>query len=240
DKRTDKTQLLEFDYLAPDTVGEMVQAIALFERFTGQAIVRQSGTAQKYNDEQLREMGAALLQHSPGEADALEILAEGMENSDRKVKLVKVAPAWSLFRELIAHHAANQLLRSVREQRIGSYAAFLKGLPSNPALQPWVNAGGQLIRESELSKLIGQIHAGRIRTWDQMHQWYVRQGEQYLEDKLTHALAALKTVTGLSLRRDGPQALGHLLRQSVALKEQLTKEIYESRAKDYTNPFRKM
>ena len=240
DKRTDKTQLLEFDYLAPDTVGEMVQAIALFERFTGQAIVRQSGKAQKYNDEQLREMGAALLQHSPGEADALEILAEGMENSDRKVKLVKVAPAWSLFRELIAHHAANQLLRSVREQRIGSYAAFLKGLPSNPALQPWVNAGGQLIRESELSKLIGQIHAGRIRTWDQMHQWYVRQGEQYLEDKLTHALAALKTVTGLSLRRDGPRALGHLLRQSVALKEQLTKEIYESRAKDYTNPFRKM
>jgi len=240
DKRTDKTQLLEFDYLAPDTVGEMVQAIALFERFTGQAIVRQSGTAQKYNDEQLREMGAALLQHSPGEADALEILAEGMENSDRKVKLVKVAPAWSLFRELIAHHAANQLLRSVREQRIGSYAAFLKGLPSNPALQPWVNAGGQLIRESELSKLIGQIHAGRIRTWDQVHQWYVRQGEQYMEDKLTHALAALKTVTGLSLRRDGPQALGHLLRQSVALKEQLTKEIYESRAKDYTNPFRKM
>ncbi|HVS98301.1 MAG TPA: DUF4954 family protein [Puia sp.] len=238
DKRTDKTQLLEFDYLAPDTVGEMVRALALFERWTGQALARPSG--KTHTDEQLREMGAALLQHSPGEAEALEILAEGMENSDRKVKLIKLAPAWTLFRELIAHHAATQLLRCIREQRIGSYAAMLKMLPSKLSLQTWINAGGQLIREAELSKFIGHIHAGKVKTWDQVHRWYTRQGEQYPADKLTHALAALKAVTGISLRRDGPQALGHLLRQSVALKEQLTREIYESRSKDYTNPFRKM
>ncbi|HXB95702.1 MAG TPA: DUF4954 family protein, partial [Puia sp.] len=240
DKRTDRTQLLEFDYLAPDTVGEMVKALTLFEQYTGMAVAHPSGKDVNYTPEQLREMGAALLQHSPGEADALEILAKGMENSDRKVRLVKIAPAWSLFRELIAHHAAIQLLRHIREQKIGSYAALLKTLPANPVLQPWINAGGQLIRESELNKLISQVHSGRIRNWDQVHQWYIRQGEQYPADKLADALAALKTATGISIRRDGPQALRHLLRQSVALKEQLTKEIYESRAKDYTNPFRKM
>jgi hypothetical protein len=240
DKRTDKTQMLEFDYLAPDTVGEMVQALAILERCTGEALARQSGKTQKYTEEQLREMGAALLQHSPGEADALEILAEGMENTDRKVRLVKVAPAWSIFRELIAHHAAGQVLHCIREQQIDSYAALLKVLPASLSLQPWINAGGQLIREAELNKLIAQIHNNKIKTWHQVHQWYIRQGEQYPADKLTHALAALKTVTGFSLRRNGPQALGHLLRQSVALKEQLTKEIFESRSKDYTNPFRKM
>jgi hypothetical protein len=240
DKRIEKTQLLEFDYLAPDTVGEMVDALAIFEQCTGQAIARQSGKTTKYTAQQLREMGAALLQHSPGEADALEILADSMENSDRKVRLVKVAQAWSLFRELIAHHAANQLLRCIGEKHIGSFAALVESIPSNLPMQPWVNAGGQLIRESELSKLIGQIHKGKIKTWPQVHGWYTRQGEQYPADKLIHALAALKTVTGFSLRRDGPQALGHLLRQSVALKEQLTREIYESRSKDYSNPFRKM
>lgn len=240
DKRTDKTQLLEFDYLAPDTVAEMVQSLTLFEQCTGEALARQSGKTQKYTEEQLREMGAALLQHSPGEADALQILAKGMENSDRKVRLVKVAPAWSLFRELIAHHAAGQLLHIIREQQIDSYAGLLKVLPANLSLQPWVNAGGQLIRESELTRLIGQVHHNKVKTWQQVHQWYTRQGEQYPADKLAHALAALKKVNGVSLRRDGPHALGHLLRQSVALKEQLTKEIYESRSKDYTNPFRKM
>jgi len=185
-------------------------------------------------------MGASLLQHSPGQVDTLEILAEGWENTDRKVKLVKVTQAWSIFRDLIAHHAADQLMRSIRENNIRTYPALLQALPTTLSLQPWLNAGGQLIRESEMEKLIGQIHSGKIKNWEQVHGWYTAQGENYPADKLAHALAALKTVTGLSLRKDGPEALGHLLRQSVATKEQLVKEIFESRAKDYTNPFRKM
>ena len=35
DRRIDKIQLLEYDYLAPDTIGEIVTALALLERFTG-------------------------------------------------------------------------------------------------------------------------------------------------------------------------------------------------------------
>jgi hypothetical protein len=254
DRRIDKIQLLEYDYLAPDTIGEIVTALALLERFTGLALARQAagtdnptdlalrGSVKSANltDAELREMGASLLQHSPGQVDTLEILAEGWENSDRKVKLVKVAQAWSIFRELIAHYAAGQLMGWIRDKDIRSYAALLQTLPTTLSLQTWVNAGGQLIRESEKEKLISQIHNGKVKNWEQVHLWYSTQGENYPADKLTHALAALKTAIGLSLRKDGPEALGHLLRQSVATREQLVKEIYESRAKDYTNPFRKM
>jgi hypothetical protein len=240
DKRIDKIQLLEYDYLAPDTIGEIVTALALLERFTGLALAHHTGNHAKLTDAELREMGASLLQHSPGQVDSLEILAESWENSDRKVKLIKVAQAWSIFRELIAHYAAEQLMRSIRENKIRTYAALLQTLPAAGSLQPWVNAGGQLIRESEMEKLIGQIHSGKIKNWEQIHQWYSAQGENYANDKLAHALSALKTVAGISLRKEGPKALGHLLRQSVATREQLVKEIYESRAKDYTNPFRKM
>jgi hypothetical protein len=156
------------------------------------------------------------------------------------VRLVKVAQAWSVFKELISHYAAGLLMASIKENAIGSYAALLQSLPTTLSLQPWVNAGGQLIRASEMEKLIGQIHNGKVKNWEQVHLWYTTQGENYPADKLAHALAALKTATGVSLRKDGPEALGHLLRQSVATREQLVKEIYESRAKDYTNPFRKM
>jgi hypothetical protein len=240
DKRIDKIQLLEYDYLAPDTIGEIVTALSLLERFTGLALAHHAGNHAKLTDAELREMGASLLQHSPGQVDTLEILAKGWENTDRKVKLVKVAQAWSIFRELIAHYAAEQLMRSIRENKIRTYAALLQTLPTTGSLQPWVNAGGQLIRESEMEKLIGQIHSGKIKNWEQVHLWYSTQGENYPADKLAHALSALKTVAGISLRKEGPEALGHLLRQSVATREQLVKEIYESRAKDYTNPFRKM
>ena len=240
DKRIDKIQLLEYEYLAPDTVSEIVHALGLLEQYTGLALARQGAKPEKYSTSELREMGASLLEHSPGQAEALEILAEGWENSDRKVRLIKVPQARALFRELVAHHAAEQLMRFIRDHRIGSYEDLLASLPTVGTLHPWVNAGGQLIRESELEKFISQIHNGKIRNWEQVHQWYGQQAENYVIDKLSHALAALKAVTGYSMRKDGPEALGHLLRQSVATREQLTKEIYGSRAKDYSNPFRKM
>jgi len=241
DRRIDKIQLLEYDYLAPDTVNEIVHALALLEQFTGLALARQSAKPAKYSDAELREMGASLLEHSPGQADALEILAEGWENTDRKIRLVKVPQARAIFRELVGHYAAGLLMRFIEERKIGNYNELLAALPAaSQTLPSWVNVGGQLIRESELEKFIGSIHNGKIRSWEQVHQWYGHQAEHYATDKLVHALAALRIVKGIAVRKDGPEALGHLLRQSVATREQLTIEIYESRAKDYGNPFRKM
>jgi hypothetical protein len=240
DKRIDKTQLLEFDYLAPDTINEMIHALGLLEQYAGQALVKAEGRKQKYGAEELREIGSALLRDEPSRVETLEILAEGWENSDRTVRLVKVGPAWAMYRELIAFHAANQLLRLIREESVDSFEELLKLIPANLSLQRWVNVGGQLIRESQLEQLNKQIHSGKIRNWDQVHLFYQRQGEQYFFDKTVHALSALKAVMGLSLRRGGPKALGALLQQSVVMKEKQTREIYASRAKDYVNPFRKM
>ena len=240
DKRIDRTQLLEYDYLAPDTIGEMVTALTLLERYTGQAILRAEGQRRKYSEEELAALGMALLRDEPSKAEALEIVAEGWENSDRKVRLVKVAQAWAMYRELIGYHAANQLLRFIREESVDRFDELLKLIPASLPLQPWVNVGGQLIRESQLEQLNTQIHSGKVRSWDQVHLWYVRQGEQYAFDKLVNALAALKAVTGFTLRRGGAAGLSQLLQDSVATKEKITGEIYASRAKDYSNPFRKM
>jgi hypothetical protein len=262
DKRIDKTQLLEFDFLAPDTIGEITEALLLLKRFTGKAFVRQSaqsarqsaqsapnkkqpprkaGTARAAaDDEEFLRIGTELLEGAPGQVDELEILADGWENSDRKVRLVKVSQAYSVFKELIAHYAAEQLLSLIRTRKAGSYEELLKVLPASLPFHKWVNVGGQLIRESELQKLIGQIHTGRVKEWEQIHQFYTRQGENYAQDKLYHALAALKEVRGISLRRAGKEAFRDLLLQSIVTKEWLTKNIYVSRAKDYINPFRKM
>jgi hypothetical protein len=240
DKRIEKTQLLEYDFLAPDTVGEMVEALVLLQRYTGLAYARKAEKGKKHTDEEILRIGAGLLAGSPGQVDELEILADGWENSDRKVKLVKVSQAWSIFRELIGHYAAEQLLSYIRAEKTGSYEDVLKALPASLPFHKWVNAGGQLIRESELQKLIRLIHTGKVREWSQVHQFYTRQGENYATDKLYHALAALKAITGMTLKKAGATGFRDLLLQSVATKEWMTKNIYTSRAKDYTNPFRKM
>jgi hypothetical protein len=239
DKRIEKTQLLEFDFLAPDTVGEIITSLTLLEKYTGLAVIAPTKN-KKHSDEDLIRIGADLLKNAPEKIDELEILAEGWENSDRKVKLVKVSQAYALFRQLISWYAATRLLAFIRQHDVQSFEDLLQALPANPPLQPWVNVGGQLIRKSELDKLIGQIHAGKIRSWDGVHQFYIRQGDQYTMDKLVHALAALKTIHGFTLKKMGKTGFAELLRSSIATRDWMTKEIYASREKDYTNSFRKM
>jgi uncharacterized protein (DUF2461 family) len=132
------------------------------------------------------------------------------------------------------------LLKLARENKIRNLDQLQQALPATLTPIRWVNAGGQLIRESELQKLIRQIHNGKVKSWHQVHQFYKNQADQYRADTLQHALAALKETTGLSLRRAKKENLAGLLRQSLATKEWMTKEIYASRAKDYANPFRQM
>jgi hypothetical protein len=241
DRRIEKTQLLEFDFMAPDTVNEIVGSLTLLQRFTAKAHLRHTAAkSKKYTDEELIALGRQLLEGPASEVDQLEILADGLENGDRKVRLVKVYQAYNLFKELITWYAASQLTTCIRSNGIGSYEALQQGLPTTYPLAKWINAGGQLIRESELQKMLGQIKSGKIKEWRQVHQFYTIQGENYPKDKLHHALAAFKQVHGINLRKAGKAALKETLLQGVATKEWMTKGIYTSRAKDYSNPFRQM
>jgi Domain of unknown function (DUF4954) len=211
----------------------------LFALATGKAWVRVHEKNKKYTDEQLAATGKKLLEGTEG-LDDLEIVAEGFENSDRKVKLIKVPQAYRLFRELISFYAATRLLSYIRVFKPASYDAFEKALPSTIPLTQWRNVGGQLIRNTELDKMLGQIRNGRIKEWSDVHAFYAKQSEDYPKDKMHHSLAALKLVQGIDLRKAGKQGLKDLLLRSVVTKEWIAKEIYASRAKDYANPFRKM
>src|SRR5882724_11042563 len=105
DKRIDKTQLLESDFLAPDSINEMVGALGLFRLYTGRAHAQLQGK-KRLSDEELSALGAGLLEGPQDKADELEVFAEGFENGERKTRLIKVWQAYHLFRELIGYHAA--------------------------------------------------------------------------------------------------------------------------------------
>ena len=84
------------------------------------------------------------------------------------------------------------------------------------------------------------IKANKIKSWDQVHNFYQTQGDKYPADKLQHALSVYKQAFGIDIRKDFPKNLKQLLAASIKTKEWMTKNIYDSRAKDYSNPFRKM
>jgi hypothetical protein len=145
-----------------------------------------------------------------------------------------------LFKELVQYHAATQLVEYIGSNKIKTIEALLSLIPARLTRGEWCNAGGQLVQQQELNKLIKDVQSGKIKSWEEVHHFYTKQGEQYSYQKLLHALAALKEVMGTSWKKDPAATLKDLLKQSISTKEWMTKNIFDSRAKDYTNSFRKM
>ena len=240
DKRTEKIQLLEYDFLAPDSVNEMISSIELFKKYTGKAYALQLDAGKKYSEEEWIVFGKKLLEGNNPLVNELNIFADGFENSDRKTRLVKISQAYALFKELISYYAITQLMEFAKSNQVKTFDSLQEKIPSRLLLSSWINAGGQLIQQTALESFVEQIHKGKIKGWDQVHTFYIKEGENYEQDKLIHALAALKETENIHIRKIDKSKFKTLLQQSLVTREWMTKAIYDSRAKDYSNPFRKM
>ncbi|MCK9402317.1 MAG: DUF4954 family protein [Chitinophagaceae bacterium] len=238
DKRTERIQELEYDFLAPDTINEMFSSLRLMETFTGKAYntsIHKTGQSSDHNT-----AGKHLLQNANKIVNELEIIADQIENSKRKVVLIKVLPAYKVFEEMIIYYGITQLLRFIKENEFHSLKDIIAALPAKPARGAWINTGGQLMPEETINTLKEKIRNGRIKSWDAVHEFYQAQGKKYKQEKLYHALASLSEITGIRLKKMDAHQFTNLLNSVVATKEWLTKGIHDSRAKDYKNPYRKM
>ena len=181
-----------------------------------------------------------MLEKGDAGTDNLDITANGFENSTRRVKLIKLPEAYRLFKELLNFYAGEQLLGIMQSNKIDRIEDLKALIPGKLTRSQWANIGGQLIPQTELDKLIKKISAGKIKSWNEIHAFYQQQAKQYAMDKFFHAAATLKEVNGIDLKKLTIDSLHAFLLKSVTTKEWMVNGIYESRAKDYTNEFRKM
>ena len=208
DKRTDKIQHLEYDYLAPDTINELFDSLQILMSL------------------QPNEMGVAQ--------------TTGFENTSRKTEIVKVPQSILLFKELITYYGTLQLLEHFTNNKFTNFEDFKKTLRAGVQRSSWVNAGGQLIQEAELENLKRNIKSNKISSWQGVHDFYIAEGANYNRDKLYHAYTALLEILSITPRQFNAGLFTNLLQQAVITKTWMCKGIYNSRAKDYSNPFRKM
>jgi Domain of unknown function (DUF4954) len=236
DKREDKTQQLEYDILAPDTINEMFDSLQLLKKFTAKAYARKN--KKIIAEKELQKTGESILEK--GTATKLEILAEGFENSSRKAELIKVPEAYRLFKELIIYYGITQLINFIEQRKIQSWQKLVQSLPGKPSRTTWKNIGGQLIPETAEKTLIRNIRSAKIDSWDEVHVFYKKKSSSYSTDKFQHAFASLLEILKLTPKQFTKKAFINLLHEAVATKEWIAKGIYESRAKDYESPYRKM
>ena len=238
DKRIERIQHIEYDYLAPDTINEIFTAMEILETATGKAYAK----TEKKNPAFISDTNAGkkLLKSGNKVINELEILAGNIENSKRKVVLLKVLPAYNIYEELVIYYGIVELLHFVKENAFNSLEELKAALPAKLVRTEWLNIGGQLIQTDDLTTLKEKIRTGKIKSWDAVHEYYTAQGKKYPQHKLKHALASLSEITGINLKKIDTHQFANLLNSIITTKEWMTKGIHDSRAKDYTNPYRKM
>lgn len=238
DRRADKSQAIEYDFLAPDSVNEIFDALQLIKKAAARAWAKKNNKIIAEKD--LAKTGEALLENDPASVAKLEILVDGFENSPRKVQLLKVVEAYKLFKELIVYYGVTQLIQFIEMKKISSWQKLVQALPTAPVRNQWKNIGGQLMPETAINSLIRNIRSGKISSWDEVHSFYIKKSSTYSIDKVWHAFASLLDILRLTPKKFTKKIFIRLLQQVVETKEWMVKGIYESRAKDYQNPFRQM
>jgi hypothetical protein len=191
-------------------------------------------------EKDLLKKGRDLLQNDFASAKKLEVLAENVENSQRKVEIVKAPEAWRSYQEMIVLYAMTELMTLAERKNIGTWKELQNALPANPQRHHWLNIGGQLVPEPAIRSLIKSVRSNRINSWDRIHEYYQKKSKQYQSDKLEHALATLWEVQGLSPSKFTKKKFAALLAQSLVTREKIYEGIVNSRTKDYQNRFRKM
>ena len=208
DKRTSKVQLIEYNYLAPDTINEIFDGLSFLKKL------------------EIHEDGSAI--------------TSGWENSSRVTKILKMAKAIEIYQELVQYYCTMQLMAHFKKQQFKTFEAFKKSLTTKLTRAEWLNIGGQLIKKSSVKRLKEAIKVNKIKSWDEVHNFYMAEGDNYEQDKLQHAYTSLLEILNITARQFTPELFKSLLQQAIATRTWMCSGIYEARAKDYNNPFRKM
>lgn len=242
DQRVTPIQHIEFDALAPDTAEEIIGAMALLERWTGEA-------AGGVGDGGAHERGRRLLVGAEPWPSGLVVAADGLEKSRRPAVILKPQAAYAAYRQMLLYYAVSSLVDYLEADPARAFSQVATDLDV-PRHTTWMNLGGQLVRESDLDALRRRIGTGELADWESVHADYDRLWEEYPQRRYEHAFGVLRDVVAGPpelpasvpvLDVAGPAKMWEAAVEAAQSVQQLIAErVYESRRKDFQNEFRRL
>jgi hypothetical protein len=236
DKRIRKVQNIEFETFAPDTIEEIIIARRLLEIWTSKASLRQDGKSADIIDQgELIKLGRNLLSGKEEVVNKLEVLGENMENSRRKVIILKTYKAYHAYGDMLHHYAIKNLLAYFVSHPEATFLSMQKDLKVKRH-QEWVNLGGQIMQKDDLQELRSDIGSGKLNSWEDIHDRYNKLWDKYPLDKQKHAYGTLCEF--LETDKLTEIQWESALNKAVDIQEYICDQVYTSRKKDYDNPYR--
>jgi len=225
DKRKIKIQRIESDYLAPDTAEEIITALSLLQNWLSENEIFPMSVA---------EMSSKILQ---GEA-VRKINCNHFENSKREQVVIKPLEATLAYRQMLHYYAVKTIVEFFDSKPELDYKGICDLLGENERVKDWVNFGGQIVPAFRVDKLRKEIGEGKYKNWDEIHHVYDLWNQEYPLDKCRHAWAVLEFLRGADETPD-IETFKKELTLVLDIHHWIEEQIYESRAKDYRNQFKK-
>ncbi|MBN1132570.1 MAG: DUF4954 family protein [Bacteroidales bacterium] len=236
DKRVNKVQNIEFETFAPDTIEEIIHARRLLEIWIAKASLLQKGRpAGEKDEEELVSMGRNLLSGKEEVVNGLEVLGEHMENSRRKVVIMKAYKGYHAYGEMLHHYAMKNLIVYMKSHPESDFTDMIKNLQGKRQSE-WVNLGGQIMLRRDVDTLRSDIGSGKLKSWKEIHRRYDVLWKRYERDRQKHAHAVLCELYGKD-RLSGSDWKSALDR-TERIQEYICDQVYVTRKKDYENIFR--
>jgi NDP-sugar pyrophosphorylase family protein len=225
DRRKIKIQRIESDYLAPDTAEEIIAALALLEGWMSENGILPMSIA---------EISGKILQ---GEA-VRKISCNHFENSKREQAIIKPFEAIVAYRQMLHYYAVKTIVEYFDSRPELDYKSLCDLLGGKERVKDWVNFGGQIVSAFRADKLRKEIGEGKYKNWDEIHHVYDLWDEEYPLDKSRHAWAVLAFLQGANEAPD-TETFKKELTIVLDIHHWIEEQIFESRAKDYRNQFKK-
>ncbi|MCR4823465.1 MAG: DUF4954 family protein [Treponema sp.] len=238
DKRRVKTQIIEMDPLAPDTIQEVEQALRHIIELTGVYLVSQKDklALSAKNSDELYTVAKNYLHRNP---DAEFGLVDKEAQKKYGAIIVKTVKAYKEYRRIAKFFAVRTLCEYC--QRVGKESLSkedIKAITQMPLFTEWVNVGGQIIPKVRLEQLFQMIKEHTVENWEQVHDYYQGCQAQYEDYKTAYALNILEKLYSQPVSEFSKKVYDGITEDAL----EANKEIYDatliSRMKDFDDDFR--
>jgi hypothetical protein len=236
DARAVKEQHIELDFLAPDTVQEMLSAMSRLEVLAAHT----SGSDAGLTDAALGERGRGILSAEQAEEITLDD-PESMKRFGGRIE--KPARGWKQYRDFCVYFGVKTLIDFLKVDAttpLDSFVGMAGELSRRKNSERWVNCGGQVIAEADMNALRADIVSGKLGSWEAIHTRYDELWAGYPKGKARYALFAIERALGVKVGSLGMEGWKALLGSAKATFTSVCDSAWSSRRKDYEDPFRKM
>jgi hypothetical protein len=173
----------------------------------------------------------------------LSLLVGGriLEKSRRAVRILKPRRAYRAYREMLCYYGVKALAEYLAAEG-GDFPRFQAAHGEEQRLE-WVNLGGQLVPKAKADALMAAVRQGELRSWEEIHGVYDAFHREYPLDRALNALQVLRFLragtggTGGALpisREEWNRFVG----EAVSLRHYIDEQVYLTKRKDFTDPFR--